>query len=211
MMGPQFVWSSDRGFPWQGPRTENYPVANLSWNDAAKFCEWLSQQSGRLAFALPTEAQWEYACRAGTTTKWHFGDSEPELGNYRAEFGAAVGQSRPNAFGLFDMHGNVWEWCADVTSKDYYSTSPPDDPTGLSSGDRHVQRGGAALTPATTTRSAYRILKQATHRHFESGFRVAAAISDDVLRATLPAASDDDAQQIAPSITAEPRKSVDEQ
>ncbi|HUG68459.1 MAG TPA: SUMF1/EgtB/PvdO family nonheme iron enzyme [Pirellulaceae bacterium] len=63
------------------PRTSNYPVANLSWNDAAKFCEWLTQQPGASAFALPTEAQWEYACRAGTTTRWCFGDSEAELGN----------------------------------------------------------------------------------------------------------------------------------
>ena len=128
---PQFVWSADPGFP----QTDDHPVVNVSWSDATAFCQWLSKKQG-VKYHLPTEAQWEYACRAGTTTFWCCGDSETTLREYawsNANSGGktrAAGQLKPNAWGLCDMHGNVLEWCADWYAEDYYAQSPPNDPSG---------------------------------------------------------------------------------
>ena len=132
-------------------------MVNVSWNDAVAFCKWLSKKEGK-TYRLPTEAEWEYACRAGTTTRYYSGD-DPEtlakVGNVadaalKAKFPdwkytikandgyvftAPVGKFKPNAFGLYDMHGNAWQWCADWYGADYYATSPLDDPTGPDSGD----------------------------------------------------------------------------
>ena len=99
------------------------PVKNVNWHDAVAFCEWLSKKSSQ-NYRLPTEIEWEYACRAGTTTKWSFGDDEKELGKYAwyrdNSNGKAhiVGGKKPNPWGLFDMHGNVWEFCEDWYDED---------------------------------------------------------------------------------------------
>ena len=133
-------------------QTDEHPVVNVSWNDAAAFCEWLSEKEGK-THRLPTEAEWEYACRAGTTTRYYSGD-DPEtlakVGNvgdatFKARFSiwkytiksndgyvftAPVGKFKPNPFGLYDMHGNALQWCADWYGEDYYGKAPADDPTG---------------------------------------------------------------------------------
>ncbi|MGO9075156.1 MAG: formylglycine-generating enzyme family protein, partial [Terriglobales bacterium] len=111
---------------------------------------------------MPTEAEWEYACRAGTRTIYSFGDDESDLGDY-AWFDQnsksqthAVGQKRPNAWGLSDMHGNVYQWCQDWFGFGYYEKSPTDDPTGPATGRGRVVRGGGWIKPASRCQSAYR-------------------------------------------------------
>jgi formylglycine-generating enzyme required for sulfatase activity len=127
------------------------PVECFTWDDCQAF---LMKLTARFAapgekFALPTEAQWEYACRAGTTTKWSFGDDERLLGDYAWFAGNSqhrthpVGRKKPNAWGLYDMQGNVWEWCADRFSRGFYATSPADDPVGPDVGTARVLRGAS--------------------------------------------------------------------
>ncbi len=144
----------------------------LSWNDCQAFIEKLKAIAPGYAFALPTEAQWEYACRAGSTTEFYFGDDESELGDfawyegnmiwpnkpaYRGKaFYHDVGSKKPNAFGLYDMHGGVWEWCADYYDRDYYFRAPLVDPAGPQSGRFRVLRGGSWFRYAKYCRSAYR-------------------------------------------------------
>src|ERR1019366_6733194 len=100
------------------------PVETVSWDDAMEFCKKLSQKTGKTV-RLPTEAQWEYACRAGTKTRFSFGDKDEDLGDYawyeKNSDGKShpVGQKKPNGLGLYDMHGNVWQWCADWYAEDY--------------------------------------------------------------------------------------------
>ena len=187
---PKYTWRSP-GFP----QTDDHPVVNVSWNDAVAFCEWLSQQEGQ-TYRLPTEAEWEYACRAGQATRYWSGD-DPEalaaVGNVadgtakekypnwtyaiKAKdgyvFTAPVGRFRPNAFGLFDMHGNVWEWCADGYDADYYAKSPPADPLNSSQAADRVIRGGSWSSDPRYCRSAYRVRYAPTYRDSNLGFRVA--------------------------------------
>jgi len=128
---------------------DNLPVETVSWNDAVKFCENLTQKEGK-TYRLPTEAEWEYACRAGTTSKYSFGDSESQLVDYawcNQNSGGGthpVGTLKPNAWGLYDMHGNVWEWCQDWYAKDWYSKGPAENPLNERYGDNtyRVIRGG---------------------------------------------------------------------
>jgi formylglycine-generating enzyme required for sulfatase activity len=146
------------------PQSDSHPVVSVSWEDAVAFCRWLSKKEGR-EYRLPTEAEWEYACRAGTTTRYHNGDDPESLvkvanvldvtakskypswtSALSASDGYAhtspVGSFQPNAFGLHDMHGNVWEWCQDWYDVEYYSKSPASDPPGPKTGDRRLFRGG---------------------------------------------------------------------
>ncbi len=101
-------------------------MVGISWDDARAYCEWLGELTGE-HYRLPTEAQWEYACRAGTETRWSFGDEERDLDEHAWYSGNADGKlhpvasRRPNPWGLYDMHGNVWEWCADWYEEDYYA------------------------------------------------------------------------------------------
>ena len=149
---------------WKDPsleQTSEHPVVCVSWNDAVAFCRWLSGKGGGI-YRLPTEAEWEYCCRAGSTTHWCFGDDEAELTQW-AWYGTKpragthpVGLKLPNRFGLFDVHGNVMEWCSDWRSDSYYDKSPINDPTGPAEGARHVVRGGDYSGHAWRTRSAYR-------------------------------------------------------
>ena len=118
-------WTRKPEFTWKTPgfsQSEDDPVVCVSWNDATAFCQWLGRKDGR-SYALPKEAQWEYACRAGSTTKYCFGDDEALLGEYAWHVGNSdgkthpVGKKKPNAWGLYDMQGNAWEWCEDGASQ----------------------------------------------------------------------------------------------
>ena len=147
------------------------PVVGIDWNQASEFCRWLG---GR----LPTEAEWEYACRAGTTTEYAFG---PVLSHEQANFGMKVGRTTPvdqypaNAWGLHDMHGNVCEWCADWYGKKYYESSPALDPQGPARGVGRVLRGGCWGYPAVRCRSACRVGRRPGVRLPDGGFRVVLA------------------------------------
>jgi formylglycine-generating enzyme required for sulfatase activity len=176
-------------------QTDEHPVVNVSWNDAVAFCKWLSHKEG-ITYRLPTEAEWEYACRAGTTTRYYSGDDPEtlaEVGNvadaavktkfpdwkYTIKasdgyvFTAPVGSFKPNAFGLYDMHGNAWQWCADWCAAKYYAESPADDPTGPDSGDFRVLRGGSWGLGPYCSRSAIRFRITPDYRDNNTGFRVA--------------------------------------
>jgi len=164
---------------WREPSFDqkgDYPVVQVSWNDAKAFCDWLSKKSGKTV-VLPTEAQWEYACRAGSKTRFSFGDSDKGIANYAWHAANAtgtphpVGQKKPNAWGLYDMHGNVWEWCAD-----WYGPSSKEgaaDPQGPASGDQRVLRGGAWVSNPIACRAAYRVGQAPGFRYYFIGFRVA--------------------------------------
>ena len=183
-------------------QTDEHPVVNVSWNDAVAFCKWLSKKEGK-TYRLPTEAEWEYACRAGTTTRYYSGD-DPEtlakvgnvadatakakfpvefpgmiwtIGTIKASdgyvFTAPVGQFKPNAFGLYDMHGNALQWCADWHGDDYYGKSPVDDPTGPDTGAIRVARGGSWLLGPHVSRSTSRGGVTPHDRLNFAGFRVA--------------------------------------
>ncbi|PSB53611.1 protein kinase [filamentous cyanobacterium Phorm 6] len=168
---------------------KNLPIENVSWNDAVEFCVRLSQKTGR-SYRLPSEAEWEYACRAGTTTPFHFGDTvTPDLVNYNGNYPygtapkgiyrettTAVGSFPPNSFGLYDMHGNVWEWCQDIYH-DNYNGAPIDGSAWESGGDskNRVQRGGSWVNNAVYCRSADRLYVSAVIRWWGRGFRVAVA------------------------------------
>ena len=136
---------------FKGPKN---PVENLSWDDCQGFLSKLNAKTRgiRGTFQLPSEAQWEYACRAGSTTRYCFGDDESQLGDYAwyeanmAGKTHPVGEKKPNAWGLYDMHGNVWEWCQDWY--DDYPKSAVDDPVGPPMGAAHVDRGGSWILPA---------------------------------------------------------------
>jgi formylglycine-generating enzyme required for sulfatase activity/Tfp pilus assembly protein PilF len=185
-------------YSWQNAgfeQTDEHPVVNVSWNDAVEYCKWLSKKE-RKTYRLPTEAEWEYACRAGTTTRYYSGDDPETLskvgnvidaafkarfppGKYTIKandgyvFTAPVGQFRPNAFGLYDMHGNALQWCADRYGAEYYSASSGDDPTGPDSGKVRVLRGGSWCLRPTSARSAKRSKLTPVNRNSTAGFRVA--------------------------------------
>jgi formylglycine-generating enzyme required for sulfatase activity len=171
---PKYNWRN-AGFE----QTDEHPVVNVCWNDAVAFCQWLSFKEGK-TYRLPTEAEWEYACRAGTTTRYYSGDDPESLakvGNVadattKAKFPdlfrtikasdgyvftAPVGRFQPNAFGLYDMHGNAWQWCSDWYGDEYYTVSPVDDPTGAEAKYFCVLRGGAWDFGPFYARSASRI------------------------------------------------------
>ncbi len=163
---------------------DNLPVECVSWDEAMEFCRKLTEREhsmGRLPrgwkYTLPTEAQWEYACRAGTMTAYYTGDDSYEdlgrAGWYGENSGGEthpVGQKEPNAWGLYDMHGNVWEWCSD-----WYSLrlEGGDDPAGVKSGSNRVLRGGGWSNNAQYCRSAHRVYYSPGSRGISLGFRVA--------------------------------------
>ena len=124
-----------------------FPMMYVNWDDCRQFAEKLNAKSaaGGGKFQLPTQAQWEYACRAGSTTQYYFGDDASRLGEYAWNQGGGhntVGQKKPNAWGLYDMYGFVWQWCQDWYDGGYYAESPTDDPPGPAAGSAHVFRGG---------------------------------------------------------------------
>ncbi len=138
----------------------NLPVDGVSWDDAMEFCARLAKKTGKI-YRLPSEAEWEYACRAGTTTPFHFGETiTRDLANYYKEYTGQiteVGSFPPNTFGLYDMHGNVWEWCADLWDENYRSALP--DGTVWEPGGKtryRMLRGGSCKSVPRGCRSAYR-------------------------------------------------------
>jgi Zn-finger protein len=163
----------------------NRPVINVSWHNAKVYCEWLSEKTGE-NYRLPTEAEWEYSCRAGTTTKWSFGDDESELEKYawynKNSDGKTheVGQKPPNPWGLYDMHGNVWEWCED-DYVDSYEKTPRDGKAFMNNkGGNKVLRGASWGNDGRDTRSAYRSgYHPAEWSHF-AGFRLLRTLPSDL-------------------------------
>jgi formylglycine-generating enzyme required for sulfatase activity len=162
----------------------NRPVEKVSWDDAVAFCQKLTQKTGK-NYKLPSEAQWEYACRAGTTTPFYFGKTiTPDLVNYDGNYVYAaapkgkyrkqttdVGTFPPNAFGLYDMHGNVWEWCEDDWQENYI-IAPLNGSASISQSTRKVLRGGSWFSVPDGCRSAYRDSVDAGFGFFNNGFRV---------------------------------------
>ena len=188
-------WSWTWGRSWQKPGfaiDDTQPVVCVSWNDAQAFIEWLAAQTGE-AFRLPSEAEWEYAARAGSTTQYHFDNSESQLCRYAnhadssTDFNgrnkscsdgvgkrtATVGRYQPNSYGLYDMHGNVWEWAQDCWNKNYRGA--PTNGRAWTSGDcsRRVIRGGAWLFNPRYLRSANRGGDTRLNRFYGLGFRLA--------------------------------------
>ncbi|HQQ53680.1 MAG TPA: formylglycine-generating enzyme family protein [Ottowia sp.] len=188
----------DPRYSWQNPgfaQTDAHPVVNVTWNDAVAMARWLSEREG-VTYRLPTEAEWEYAARAGSRTRYPGGDDPQVLlrsantfdretalrwprwrdqaghGSDGHAFTAPVGSYAPNAFGLYDMIGNVWEWCADWYAEDYYRRSPTDDPAGPASGKVRVRRGGSWHTWPLYARVAFRNWNTPETRYVLLGFRL---------------------------------------
>lgn len=164
------------------------PVDKASWDDAAEFCRRLSELSEEKAsgavYRLPTEAEWEYACRAGTPTRFSFGDDAAQLGQHAWWNANSQGSTqrgcrlKPNAWNLFDMGGNLWEWCADWHGADYYAKSPVDDPAGPDSGKVRAVRGGAWNNAHRGNFRCALRSGRGPDAHFDSsGFRVAMSVS----------------------------------
>ncbi|MHC4336922.1 MAG: SUMF1/EgtB/PvdO family nonheme iron enzyme [Planctomycetota bacterium] len=148
---------------------DNDAVINVNWYEARAFCQWLSDKE-RLPYRLPTEAEWEYACRAGTTTPYYTGQVLPEEVTEKSRASLTVGQTQPNQWGLYDMHGNVEEWCYDWYGP--YEAEPQVDPVGRVTGDFRVTRGGSHSTPPYYLRSANRLGTIPEDKHLLIGFRV---------------------------------------
>ena len=157
------------------------PVEHISWNEVQAFIRRLNSLAGGFIYRLPTEAEWEYAARAGTQTAYSFGDEVDDLETYAwyddnaGDETHPVGQKQPNAWGLYDMHGNVWEWVSDRYGRDTYSADPVIDPTGPSEGFWQIMRGGSWRSSARTCRSAYRAVGSQDDRSVTVGFRLVVA------------------------------------
>jgi formylglycine-generating enzyme required for sulfatase activity len=157
------------------PTGAEYPMIWVSWNNAQAFCRWLSQKVNGTV-RLPTEAEWEYACRAGGTSQFHSGNADSDLDGIAWHSGNSggkthpVGQKQANAWGLHDMSGNVWEWCQDWYGA--YPSGEMTDPTGASSGSVRVLRGGSGCNFPVDCRSARRNLTDPTFTGNDYGVRV---------------------------------------
>jgi len=160
-----------------GGWTDTHPMANIKYNDALAYCNWLNNVF-KGNYRLPTEAEWEYAARGGNKSKGYIysgSDNIDEVGFYGENSGGRtheVGGKKPNELGLYDMSGNVWEWCQDWYNGAYYSSSPGSNPNGPSSGPYHVLRGGAWGLSASDCRVTGRYGSH-DYRNLNRGFRVA--------------------------------------
>src|SRR5262245_58045290 len=177
------------GLDWRAPgfpQTDRHPIVCISWDDATAFAEWLSRRTGQ-AYRLLTEAEWEYAARAGSTTRFYFGNDAKDLcsyGNFAEAqaseancrdghvYTAPVGSFRPNAFGLYDMHGNVWEAVGDCFASDY--NGAPNDGSAYITSDcsSHALRGGSWHREALASRAAARSSLTFDYRGDNVGFRL---------------------------------------
>ena len=189
-------WMAQQGYNWRMADFDldsRHPVLHVSWNDAKAMARWLSEQNGVL-FRLPTEAEWEYACRAGTKTIRFWGDAPSEACNYaniadrKAQirfmdltihncddgyiYTSPVSSFHPNRFGLYDMLGNVWEWCEDRYDPNYYDKSPKNNPKGPSNGSYRVMRGGFWGSEPSDLRCANRSREAPQGRSDTYGFRL---------------------------------------
>jgi len=174
----QKEWKAVMGDNPSSFKGDKLPVEQVSWNDIQEFIKKLNQKEGGTKYRLPTEAEWEYAARAGSNSKWSFGDNESQLGDY-AWYGSnsnsqthPVGQKKPNKYGLYDVHGNVWEWVQDWYDSNYYSSSPKTDSKGPSSGSLRVFRGGGWYSDAEYARSAFRRNNNPGDGYHNLGFRL---------------------------------------
>ena len=191
-------------YSWQNPgfaQTDDHPVTNVTWNDAVALARWLSAVEGR-TYRLPTAAEWEYACRAGGHKRYQHGDDPAGLvrsgntfdaraathwpawsdkataGDDGHAFTAPVGAYPANAFGLHDMHGNVWEWVSDWYGEDWYARSPQDDPTGPADGNVKVRRGGSWHTWPLYARCSFRNWNTLQTRYPLVGIRLVREVID---------------------------------
>ncbi len=155
----------------------NVPVRRLTWVSAVAYCKWLSLREGK-TFRLPTEAEWEYACRAGSNSHYCYGNDKSLIGDYAwykensEKVTHNVGSKKPNDWGLYDMHGNVWEWCSDRYTDDYLDTPTDGTAHKIRSEKGMVLRGGAWSGIAQKQHSAIRINLGATSRNYFVGFRI---------------------------------------
>lgn len=173
---------------WRDPNfaDPDQPVVGVSWFDARAYCAWLSRLGGR-AYRLPTEAEWEKACRGGGDAAYAWGDATPaELDYYQGDWSAPrpVAEAFPNGYGLYNMGDNVHEWCLDWYQADYYGVSPVDNPKGPPAGSRRVSRGGSWRHAVKASRAAARSSLPPEYRYTDYGFRIvrhlaAGAVADD--------------------------------
>jgi formylglycine-generating enzyme required for sulfatase activity len=160
------------------------PVDYVSWDDAKAFCKMLMEQT-KQSVRLPTEAEWEFACRAGTTSTYYSGNTEADLARVAWYSGNSkstthpVGQKEPNAFGLYDMHGNVWQWCEDWYAEDYYGNAPAENPDGPAHGADRVLRGGSWDLSPVYCPSGYRGRFGPDFHYHSIGFRVVVSVAVD--------------------------------
>ncbi len=190
-------WEEQEGINWRNPgfeQDDRHPVTMVSWNDAVAYISWLNKKSGK-TYRLPSEAEWEFAARdGGKLIEYSWGNEWPdgniagdELGNHFPRrpwpvwedyddsfvFTSPVGSFKPNSFGLYDMSGNVWEWCADWYDGDYYANSPINNPEGPIAGTHRVRRGGSWFSVPQNLRTGIRDTGTPDERDFYLGFRLA--------------------------------------
>ena len=188
----QEQWRTVMGSNPSKSKGDNLPVETVSWDDCQEFLKKLNDNAKNVTFRLPTEAEWEYACRAGTTTPFHFGSelngrqancdgNNPYGTNNKGPYldkTSAVGSYAPNAWGLYDMHGNVREWCSDWYGK--YPKGAVSDPTGAPTGSFRVLRGGSWFSYAVYCRAAFRSEISPSLRHHTIGFRLALTANNEI-------------------------------
>ena len=183
----QGQWEAVMGTrPWSGQKYvqdhPSHPAVYISWNDVQEFIGRLNASVGDSLYRLPSEAEWEYACRAGSKTRWSFGDDEQQLTHYAwysenaadvdEYYAHAVGTKRPNPWGLHDMHGNVWEWVQDGYDEDYYKRSPRVDPPGPTASSNRIVRGGSFARDAQRIRGTFRGRALPSYRNVDTGVRL---------------------------------------
>jgi formylglycine-generating enzyme required for sulfatase activity len=179
----QLQWEKVMGSNPSHSKEESNPVECVSWNDIQEYIQRLNEKAGGNIYRLPTEAEWEYACRADTFDSYYFGNDPNNLDDH-AWYGKnskgithPVGQKKPNPWGLYDIHGNVWEWVQDWYARDYYEKSPENDPVGPSSGVTRVLRGGSWHGRARGLRAACRNWARPDYQYFDIGFRLARSLA----------------------------------